>query len=218
MPSSDMVAMNPIKLHWYIFSYGHINSRINWNTGNYDCIDGRDLVMQVLHYWAPVADSTIQLAESNVSLEKITDWFDSTVSRKIPIYKGQRHILAPIFISRSNEWHIAIVFLLDSGMESSGLYLRLKKLYVDDMKMAISNIRIAGRETIKFNKYELVPQQVWQIGAFKMRVHHILQGIIPYLPSIKIAHRSTLKLYDQFAKFTDSKYSLLFRIHLGRLC
>ena len=204
MSSSDSIAMNPIKLHWYIFSYGHINSDINWDTCQYDCIDGRDLVMQVFHYWAPIADSTIQLAEPNVSTEEIASWFDTSVSKKIPIYKGQRYVLAPIFISRTNEWHIAIVFLLDKSVDSLGFYLRLNKLYGATMQSAISFIKIAGCEIIKFNRYESVPQQVWQIGPFKMRVFHILQGIIPHLPVITIVHRTTLKLQEQFMKFKAS--------------
>ena len=71
MPASDTIAMNPIKLHWYIFSYGHITGGINWETNTYECIDCHDLVMQAFYYWAPVSDSTIQLAEPNVSTEEI---------------------------------------------------------------------------------------------------------------------------------------------------
>jgi hypothetical protein len=206
MPASDTVSLNPIKLNWYIFSYGHITGGIDWENNTYECIDGRDLAMQVLYYWAPVADSTIQLAESNVSTEDIAMLFDTSVSKKIPIYKGQRHVLAPIFISQTNEWHIAIVFLLDKSEESVGLYRRLNKLYSETMKKVVIIIKIASRDTIKFTRYEKVPQEIWRVGLFKMRVYHILLGIIPHLPSIKIIHRTTLKIHDQFAKFKVRKY------------
>lgn len=186
------VELLPIKLEWYVFSYGHINTPINWKTGCYDCIDGRDLMTQVFHYWANLKDSTILLEQSHITVEEISNIFDTTISKKIPIYDGQQHIIAPIFISKKNEWHMAIVFLLDSSDDSISLYWKLKKLYVDTMNLAISLVKLPfNKDVIKYNRYIMVPQQIWCIGPFKMRVNHILLGIIPHLPSIKIVHRTT---------------------------
>lgn len=197
----------PIKLHWYIFSYGHIHNSINWTAEIYECVDGRDLTMQVIYYWGTLPDCSMQLTESHISIEDIYSIFANKIAKHIPIYKDQRHILAPIFISQSNEWHIAVVFLLDKSEESEKLFRRLHKLYNATMQSVITLVNIKGRTIIKFNKYETIPQQVWKIGPFKMRVHHILQGIIPYLPRITIKHRTTLTMLDQFAFFKAAKYS-----------
>ena len=190
--SKSIILCNPIKLHWYIFSYGHINTPINWDTATYDCVDNRNLVIQILHYWANVPDSTIQLNQYHISPEEISQVFTKTIAPKITIFTSEKYILAPIFISQSNEWHIAIVFLIDSTIQSEKLFSKLKKIYGDSVVKNLSLISIASRETIKFTKLETPPQHVWQIGPIKMRVRHILLGIAPYLPVITIVHRSAM--------------------------
>ena len=190
--SASIILCNPIKLHWYIFSYGHINTPINWDTATYDCIDNRNLVIQILHYWANVPDSTIQLEQYHISPEEISSIFSISIQPKITFFKDDKYILAPIFISQSNEWHIAIVFLIDSTIQSEKLFSKLKKIYGDSVVKNLSLISIASRKTIKFTKLETPPQYVWQIGPIKMRVRHILLGIAPYLPVITIVHRSAM--------------------------
>ena len=190
--STSVLLCNPIKLHWYIFSYGHINTPINWDTATYDCQYNRNLVIQVLHYWANIPDSTIQLGQYHISPEEIANIFTINIAPKITIFNGEKYILAPIFISQSNEWHIAIVFLIDSTIQSEKLFSKLKKIYGDSVVKNLSLISIASRETIKFTKLETPPQHVWQIGPIKMRVRHILLGIAPYLPVITIVHRSAM--------------------------
>lgn len=202
------MSLKNITLNWHIFSYGYINSSINW-TSNILIINSPDidLIMQILYYWGPIINSSINLEVSHISLEELNFIFDTNISKNIPIYNNEKHILAPIFITQDNTWHMGVIFLLDASDYSFQLYIRLKKLYTNTQLYYIILNNITGYDIIKYNNYNvknskingLICNTIWMIGIYKIRLQHILLSIYPYLPKIKIQRTQIICYKNCFA-------------------
>ena len=209
METHNSIQQPNIQLFWHIFGMKSNNNNFSWSDKCYYNKYNYDLLLMQFNYWGPFPNSKMQISKGDISHEELCKIFTNNIITKIPTYKGNPCIICPIYISKENEWHMGIVFLLDNTCESNIFYNSLNKMfqYYKNRKLLLIKIpkfEIIGKNIkIKFGSYETPSEDIWNIEygisndndieiiietKIKMRLSHILKAVNKYLPDIKIQY------------------------------